>query len=120
MTTAIKEANQAGSLQPTILVSYEADIENVFDGRDEAALKPFGMCPGDLADPGWRDRMKAEGKAPTQVFAETLAAEGFNALLVRSYAPGTSQDDLNLVLWRWGGKGPSRLVLIDEEGRLSG
>ncbi len=29
--TALKEANQLGSLQPTTLVSYDAEIERVFD-----------------------------------------------------------------------------------------
>ena len=116
--TAIKEANQAGSLQPTTLVSYEAEIETVFDGRDQAALKPFGMSAEALADAGWRDRMRKEGKAPTQRFTEALVAEGYSGLLVRSYAPGTRADDLNLVLWRWGEDAPARLVLIDDEGRL--
>jgi RES domain-containing protein len=118
VTTAIKEANQVGSLQPTTLVSYEAEIENVFDSRDEAALEPFGLSAGALADRGWRDAMKAAGKAPTQAFAEILVAEGFHGILVRSFAPGTSDEDLNLVLWAWGIAAPSRLVLIDDEGRL--
>ncbi|MCZ0964615.1 RES family NAD+ phosphorylase [Paracoccus benzoatiresistens] len=36
--TAIYEANQIGSLQSTTLVTFEADIENLFDARDPAAL----------------------------------------------------------------------------------
>jgi RES domain-containing protein len=36
--TALKEANQVGSLQPATLVSYEADIENVCDCRDQTAF----------------------------------------------------------------------------------
>ena len=36
--TALREANQVGNLQPTTLVSYDAEIERVFDCRDEAAL----------------------------------------------------------------------------------
>ena len=119
VTTAIKEANQAGTLQPTTLVSYEADIESVLDSRDEAALKPFAMSAASLGDPGWRDQMKAQGKAPTQILAETLIGRGYHGLLVRSYAPGASDDDLNLVLWKWGSAAPSRLVLIDDEGRLA-
>lgn len=117
--TAIREANQAGSLQPTMLVCYDADIERVFDGRDEAALAPFGMSAVGLADPGWRDRMKFEGRAPTQAFAEALVGEGFHGLLVRSFAPGTNAGDLNLVLWRWGDAVPCRLTVIDDEGRLA-
>lgn len=116
--TALREANQAGHLQPVTLVCYDADIGAVFDARDEAALKAFGMEPPALADPGWRDRMAAEGKAPTQIFAETLAGQGFHGLLVRSFAPGTSADDLNLVLWRWGATLPARLALVNNEDRL--
>lgn len=36
--TALWEANQIGNLQPTTLVSYNADFERVFDTRDECAL----------------------------------------------------------------------------------
>jgi RES domain-containing protein len=117
--TALREASQAGSLQPTVLVSYDAELENVFDSRDEAALKAEGMDAAGLADTGWRDRMKIAGEAETQIFARGLMDSGFDALLVRSFAAGTTGDDLNLVLWRWGAAAPSRLVLIDDENRLS-
>jgi RES domain-containing protein len=117
--TALREANQAGSLQPTTLVSYDAEIENVFDSRDNGALKAEGMDAAGLADTGWRDEMKAAGESGGQALARRLAERGFNGLLVRSYAPGTTETDLNLVLWRWGSGAPSRLVLIDDEGRLS-
>jgi RES domain-containing protein len=39
--------------------------------------------------------------------------------LVRSFAPGANAEDLNLALWRWGADAPARLVLIDDENRLS-
>jgi hypothetical protein len=45
--------------------------------------------------------------------------KGFRALLVRSFAPGATETDLNLVLWDWGASPPSRLTLIDDENRLS-
>ncbi len=117
--TALREANQVGALQPTTLVGYEADIAAVFDSRDEAALAAHGMSPAALADASWRDQMKARGEAPTQSFARALSEAGYDGLLVRSFAPGATADDLNLVLWRWGDTGPSRLALIDDEGRLS-
>lgn len=117
--TALREANQAGSLQPTMLVSYEAEIENVFDSRDEATLKEEGMNSSTLADGRWRDQMKVSGEATTQAFARNLIAKRFDALLVRSFAQGTTGDDLNLVLWRWSDALPCRLVLIDDENRLA-
>jgi RES domain-containing protein len=117
--TALREANQIGNLQPTTLVSYEAEIEGVFDGRDEAALRSEGMDAAALADPTWRDQMKASGEARTQSFVRAIVAKGYRALLVRGFAPGAGESDLNLVLWEWGTTAPARLVLIDDEGRLS-
>jgi RES domain-containing protein len=117
--TALREANQAGSLQPTTLVCYDADIERIFDSRDETALRAEGMDPVSLADPTWRDRMKATGEAKAQTFARHLAAAGYNGLLVRSFAPGATENDINLVLWQWSDAAPCRLILVDDEGRLS-
>lgn len=119
LPTAIREANQVGDLQPTTIVSYDADIEAILDGRDPHELARFGMTPAGLADSSWRDQMKARGKADSQMFAETLVRAGYNGLLVRSFARGASDDAVNLVLWAWGDKAPSKLTLIDDDGRLS-
>ena len=116
--TALREANQVGGLQPTTLVSYDADIERVFDSRDPARLSETGIDAATLADPSWRDQMKRSGEAPTQRFARELIAAGYHGLLVRSFAAGNRASDLNLVLWKWGAEPPHRLTLIDDEGRL--
>ncbi len=117
--TAVREANQVGTLQPTTLVAYDAELENIFNTMDEAALGDEGMDAAALAAPTWRDEMRANGESRTQTFARSLLAEGYSALLVRSFAPGASQRDLNLVLWRWGAAPPSQLTVIDDEGRLA-
>lgn len=117
--TALREATQVGSLQPTTLVSYDAEIENVFDSRDDAALVLLGVTASDLAFAGWRDEMRARGESQTQAFARRLAEAGHNGLMVRSFAAGATADDLNLVLWRWSDALPHRLVLVDDEGRLT-
>lgn len=116
--TALREANQVGDLQPTVLVAYNAEIERVFDGRSLEALAEFGMTPELLADPAWRDAVATSGEAQTQTFAKSLIEKGYNGLLVRGFARGAGADDLNLVLWRWGAKAPSRIELIDDENRL--
>jgi RES domain-containing protein len=116
--TALREANQVGGLQPTMLVSYDADIDKIFDSRDKAALRAEGIDAATLADASWRDRMKAGGEAATQAFARKLTQIGYHGLLVRSFAPGASTGDLNLVLWTWGDVAPCRLTLIDDEKRL--
>jgi len=117
--TALREANQVGSLQPTTLVCYEAEIGQVFDTRDSDALVKHGFDPAPLAAPTWREEMKVSGEAKTQSYARRLLAGGYHGLLVRSFAAGAGPDDLNLVLWVWGDTAPSRLSLIDDEDRLS-
>lgn len=72
--TALREANQAGSLQPTMPVSYDADITSVFDSRNKAALQAENMDMAILADPTWRDQMKTARESTTQAFARKLAA----------------------------------------------
>jgi RES domain-containing protein len=119
VTTALREANQVGNLQPTTLVSYDAEIDDIFDTRDAIALALESISAAMLADAGWRDEMKASGEAKTQTFAKKLIAAGRTGLLVRSFAVGSTAGDLNLVLWRWGAEAPSRLILIDDENRLS-
>lgn len=117
--TALREANQVGNLQPTTLVCYDAEIDGVFDCRDEPALEAEGLDLDTLADSIWRDQMKTTGEARTQAFARRLIASDYRALLVRSFAPGASESDLNLVLWTWSAAAPSRLTLIDDENRLA-
>ena len=116
--TAIREANQIGTLQPTTLVCYEADITPVFDATDADALGGYDMTPADLAAEDWRLKMRANGKAPTQILAERLIADGYAGLRVPSFAKGASVEDFNMVLWLWGSTLPAKLVLIDDEGRL--
>ncbi len=116
--TALKEANQVGRLQPTTLVSYQAAIESVFDGRDGFALADQGFSLADLPSNSWRDRAKAEGEAPTQILARRLVKAGYHGLMVPSFAAGATAADLNLVLWQWSDRPPTLLELIDDEGRL--
>lgn len=117
--TAIREANQIGTLQPTTLVAYQAELEPVFDATDAGALQECGLDPHDLAADDWRIRMREDGKAPTQRLAEELIRQGHCGMLVRSFAKGATQNDLNLVLWNWGNAPPRLLSVVDDEGRLA-
>jgi RES domain-containing protein len=116
--TVIREANQVGSLQPTTLVSYDAEIEAVFDATDAKVLQTEGYNETLLSANSWRDEMETKGEAGTQALARALIGKGYRGLLVRSFASGASESDLNLVLWQWGKALPARLILIDDEGRL--
>ena len=112
--TALREANQVGTLQPTTLVAYNADIGPLLDGRDAKALAPFGIDLAVLADPTWRDCMLARTPVPTHDLAEAAVGEGFAGILVSSFARGAQADAVNLVLWRW----DAALTLVDDDNRL--
>ncbi|SEO37485.1 RES domain-containing protein [Paracoccus alcaliphilus] len=116
--TAIREANQVGTLQPTTLVAYQADLEAIFDATDANALAHYSLSPADLAAADWRIRMREDGKAPTQLLAERLIRDGYTGILARSFAKGATDADLNIVLWMWGNTQPACVTLVDDEGRL--
>lgn len=116
--TAIREANQVGTFQPTMLLAYEADIRPIFDTRDPDALAARSIGPGELGDSDWRRRADRGERAPTQEFAAELFDSGYAGLLVRSFAPGATPGQLNLVLWRWNTGEEDRLSVVDDEGRL--
>ena len=115
--TAIREANQIGTLQPTTLVAYLADLEPVFDATDVDALRDYGFTHAELAANDWRVRMRENGKAPTQVLAERLMADSHVGMQVQSFTKGATRADLNIVLWSWGIQS-AKLVLVDDEHRL--
>ena len=99
-------------------MALDAEIERVFDGCSASALARHGLSLEDLGDPGWREHMLRSGEAPTQALARELAAAGYAAMRVPSYARGADGSGLNLVVWRWGKRAPHRLALIDSENRL--
>lgn len=112
--TALREANQVGTLQPTTLVALRAEVGPLLDGRDAAALAPFAITPDALADPAWRERMLTRQPVPTQELAEAADAAGFAGIVVPSYARGAPADATNIVLWQWDGQ----IEVVDDANRL--
>jgi RES domain-containing protein len=116
--TALREANQVGHLQPTLMLAYEARIDELFNATDMKALEKAGMTPEKLADSGWRDQMLENSQAYTQIFSASLIKKGFKGVLVRSFAKGSKAEDLNLVLWQWNTSSDCQLKLVDAQNRL--
>ena len=117
--TAIREAQPLGrSLQPVTLCACEVDADPVFDTRDNFERAALEVVDTELACPAWEAEM-LEGRVPaSQGLADRLMEAGYLGMLVRSFAAGTGSDDLNFVLWKWSEDRPSRVTLIDDEGRL--
>ena len=107
-------------MQPLTLCAYEVDAEPVFDTLDGEWRRALGVLDSHLDCRTWEAEMLADGSPASQSLADRLIAAGYAGMRVRSFAAGAGVDDLNLVMWRWGPKRPVRVVLIDDEGRLSG
>ncbi|MFC3179913.1 RES family NAD+ phosphorylase [Cypionkella sinensis] len=111
---AVAEANQIGRpFEPVTLVSYIADLDNIFDSLNPAHLAAHGISAADLAADDWRLQMMARGTSRAQDAAEALIAAGYHGLIAPSFAKGAAPDARNLVLWHW-----PTLTLIDTEHRL--
>ena len=118
--TAIREAVPLGRrMQPLMVCSYAVDTEPVFDARNQYQRVALGVSDLDLSCPTWEAEMLTGTVPSSQALADRLILEGYTGMLVRSFAIGAGADDINLVLWKWGANRPSRVVLIDDEGRLA-
>lgn len=114
--TAVREVSQIGQpLQPTILVSFQADVDPIFDATDPVLMAGQGVTPADLASNDWRLLMAAGRDAPGQGLARRLVAQGYHGLLAPSFARLAPPQARNLILWRWSAQ---TLRLIDDEERL--
>ncbi|WP_146107657.1 hypothetical protein [Porphyrobacter sp. HT-58-2] len=80
--TALREANQVGTLQPTVLVAVRVDIGPLLDGRNVTVLRAFEITPDDLTDQRWRGRMLARDVESTQELAQAAILEGYRGLIV--------------------------------------
>ncbi|QRF64931.1 RES family NAD+ phosphorylase [Ponticoccus alexandrii] len=115
--TAIKEANQVGHLQPTVIVSYLADVHRVFYTRNAALLDSYSMSMATLSNHLWRSNMLAGRGVATQDFALRLIEDSYEGILVPSFTKDAGSTDVNLVLWKWN-LHPSTLSVIDDDRRL--
>lgn len=118
--TAIREAQPLGRrMQPLTLCAYEVDVEPVFDSLDRARRAALQVNDHELACRSWEAEMLAGLRPASQALAERLVSASYVGMLVRSFAVGAGSKDINLVLWEWGSQRPCRVVLIDDERRLS-
>ena len=117
--TALREAGPVQQpLQPVLVCAYEVDAEPVFDALDASQRRAQAVTDDELRCPNWERAMYDRTIPASQALADRLLDAGYVGMRVRSFAPAAGPDDVNLVLWRWSDRRPSRVVLIDDEGRL--
>jgi RES domain-containing protein len=117
--TAIIECTQGlgQRLKPLTLCEYDIDCEDIADLGDPPARARHGVDLGDLAC-SWLAFQRAGKEAPSWLAVDRLRAAGHHGLLVQSFAPGATEANRNLVLWRWGSDLPRRVQVYDPTRRL--
>lgn len=117
--TAVKEANQgfAHRIDPCVLCSYDVDCEDIADLTTQENRRAAGVTLDEMAC-AWAMAL-ADGERPASwAIHDRLLADGIAGIVVPSFAPGATEDDRNLVLWKWGPDLPHRVAVYDPSGRL--
>lgn len=117
--TAVIEANQglAAKIRPLTLCAYDVEYSAILDLTSAQNRRQLGIGLDDLACPWRLDH--AHGTAPKSwSLARDLIASGIPGILVQSFAPDATGDNINLVLWDWSDHPPTRIIPYDPDNRL--
>lgn len=102
LETARLEAQQSFPFkaQPMTLCAYRVDCEDVLDLTRESERARLDVLEHEPACP-WEDIATRGLVPPTWSLSRRLAGAGAAGIVVRSYAPGATACDTNVVFWRW-------------------
>jgi RES domain-containing protein len=107
----------AHRLDPLTICSYQVDVDDVVDLKDDDGREANGVALAALSC-AWADDV-TDGRYPASwSIADRLIAQGSAGVLVPSFARGARPDMTNLVLWKWGPTLPYRVEVYDPTGRL--
>lgn len=107
----------AHRLDPLTICSYQVDVDDVVDLKDQDGRQAHGVALVALSC-AWADDV-ANGRYPASwSLADRLIAQGSAGVLVPSFARGARSDMANLVLWKWCPALPHRVEVHDPSGRL--
>lgn len=120
MATAMREAAHGFPtrlVDPLTIVSYKVDCANIVD-LTSARVRSSNRITFDQLGCGWLLLQEQGKRVPSQQIADRLSGDGAAGILVRSFAPGSTADNHNLVLWTWGEDLPHLVRVHDPERRL--
>jgi RES domain-containing protein len=103
--------------QPMTLVAYEVDCTNIVDLNDPSTLSFLDFTSTELAC-AWEDLASLKQEPPTWSLASQLQSLGISGIKCRSFAPGCTEQNHNLVLWQWSNTPPNSVRVIDDFNRL--
>jgi len=117
--TAMKEVSLGLGyrIDPCVLCSYDVDCADVADLRAAAGRAEYNVAPAELSC-AWKSDVLERREPASWLLARRLIARGIAGILVPSFAPGATQRDENLVLWKWSARPPHQVRVFDPSKRL--
>ena len=118
-TTAWMEAQQGFPFkpQPMTLVAYEVDSVDIANLNNPKIVQQLEKTDADMAC-AWEDLVSQNHQPPTWNVADKLQDMGTAGIIIRSYAPGCTKHNHNLILWDWSESPPHAIKVIDDLSRL--
>lgn len=103
-------------MKPMVLVQYDVDCDDIVDLTSEDVRSTLGIESSDM---GGEWMPINDGDIPvTWDISDALIGGGHAGVLVPSFAPGATLEDINLVLWDWGDDLPHQVLVYDPDGQL--
>lgn len=101
LNTSAREVRFSLNVSPYTFYYLHVRSPRIVDARDLDVLKTLGAGESDLACLNWESEMHRGQLPASHAFALELLRQGAQGMLVRSFAPGATEQDVNLVLWAW-------------------
>ena len=102
LNTCAREDRFSLNVSPYTFYYLHVISPRVVDTLDPDVLEALGANECELACPNWESEMHSGQVPASHVLALDLVGQGAHGMLVRSFAPGATAQDVNLVLWAWG------------------
>ena len=116
--TAWLEAQQGVSAtQPLTICTYDVQCADILDLTDSSVRHQLGADLGSLSS-AWEEIADEGRTPPSWALADRLIGQGVAGILVPSFVPEATADDVNLVFWDWSDTKPHQVRVVDDEGRL--
>ena len=101
INTSAREVRFSLNVSPYTFYYLHVRSPRIVDTRDLDVLEALGASDSDLACSNWESEMHRGQVPASQALALELAGQGAHGMLVRSFAPGATEQDVNLILWAW-------------------
>lgn len=99
--TAAREVRFSLNQEPYTFYFLAVDCHHIADLTDRDTRLNLQIRFEDLSNDNWESEMHRGIEPSTHAITRRLKADGYSGILVNSFAPGASVQDINLVLWLW-------------------